>query len=129
MFTPQERLIFGPYFNGAEQVYADPIRVYHRLVAALDGDPNAWLKRFGEPLDTEARDKVINAAGWSLEMVPFDKKTGQGATEAEVETVLRGYLEWLRGNVRPEANSATSSPPSPACSVAPPPILSGSSSG
>ena len=110
MYTEEQRRVFGPFWDGSCNVYRDPIRVHRRLVHALGGEPNEWLSKFHTG-DYDAVEKVIQAAGWALEMIPFDYVTGDGATEAEVEDALRSYLGWLEGKDLPVAISPTSSRP------------------
>lgn len=110
MFTDQQRTIFGPYFNGQEEVYGDPLKIHRRLCHALGGDPNAVIAEANKG-DNDARERVLDAAGWSLEMVPFDKRTGQGATEEVVDQALRQFLEWLEGNAQRAGSYLTCSRP------------------
>jgi hypothetical protein len=111
MYAPHERLIFGPFDRGdGRATYADPIRAYRRLCAALGGEPNKWITKSNEG-DNAAREKVIDAAGWALEMVPFDKETGQGATEGLVYTNLRAFLGFVLGNWPRAASLPTSARP------------------
>lgn len=102
----ETHLIFGPYWDGAAGVYADPYRVHRRLVAALDGRPNEYLKNYRT--DPEAKDRVLEAARVALDMVPFDKTTGRGATEADTEAALLAYLSFFASRGRRAATSPTS---------------------
>lgn len=97
LYTPEERGIFGPYDPGdGTPVYADPIRVRRKLSAYLDG---RWEIVFGQMvqkdnplLADEARDRVLAAAVAALELVSFDRSTGQGLTEDRVVAVLNDFL-------------------------------------
>lgn len=111
MFSESERKIFGPYFNGESSVYADPIRVHRRLCYKLDGDPNRHFQKLrtltdpeGKPLPPDqqtpeaerfqAKERVLEAAAYALDMVPFDPQSARGATENDVMAALRAYLEF-----------------------------------
>lgn len=100
MFTEAERKIFGPYFNGAELVYADPLRVHRRLLYMLDGETNKWLEKAkSENLEErfQAKEKLLPAVVYALDMLPFDPKTGLGSLEQDVIAALRSYLEFMEG--------------------------------
>lgn len=98
---------YGPYFDGNGARHGDPLRIYRRLLTGLGGDPNRLLERYESLTDDEAREKITQAAGWALEMVPFDPQTGQGATEALVESTLRDFLGWLEGNASAVGTTVT----------------------
>lgn len=121
MFNEAQRRVFGPYFNGEDQVYADPLTVHRRLFSLL-GDPNAVLldANSDDPsLRHQAREKLLPAAREALELVPFDKKTGRGSLEQDVMAALRSYLEWMEGKGGPGSSLPTCSPPTaPASSPA-----------
>jgi hypothetical protein len=113
MFTEQQRRIFGPYHDGEKEVYADPLKVYRRLHYQLEGVPNKTIKDTrSEDLHvrTEARDKLVAAAVYAFDLVPFDAATGKGVLTEDVEKVLADYLEWLEKNGSREAKQRTSSP-------------------
>lgn len=98
MFNEAERRIFGPYFNGVEMVYADPLRIYRQLQAALDGDTNAYLERMRSEAAADsntAKDRVLAAVISVFGMPAFDPKTGQGTLEQDAMAVLRNYLEFM----------------------------------
>lgn len=111
MFSENERQIFGPYFNGERSVYADPIRVHRRLYYKLDGEPNRYFQRLhilkdseGNPLPPEkqvpeaerfaAKERVLEAAAYALDMLPFDPTSARGATENDIMAALKMYLEF-----------------------------------
>lgn len=126
MYTEQERRIFGPYFNGAENVYADPIRAHRRLFAALDGDLNKYLREARPdlrdlPADESpeqmtlrlrAEERLLGATVAAFDLVPFDARTGVGALESDAWAVLNSYLEWLEKNGSRGPSCATCSLPS-----------------
>lgn len=111
LYAGRERSIFGPYFDGARTRHGDPLRIYRRLVYALGRDPNRWLERYDDLGDDDANEKVVQAAGWALEMVPFDPETGRGATESHIEVALRAFREWLEKNALQAVTSRTWLPP------------------
>jgi hypothetical protein len=129
MYAPHERLIFGPFDRGdGKATYADPMRAYRRLCAALDGEPNKWIAKFNEK-DHAGIEKVLDAAGWALEMIPFDKETGQGATEGLVESTLRAFLGYVLGNWQRAASLPTSARPTGGSTEVGPASCNTSSSG
>ncbi len=98
MYTETQRRIFGPYWNGVAQVYADPIRVHRLLTHELDGDPNKYLtgaQAEDEPTRFQARNRLLAAATRALDMIPFSPETGQGALESDVMVALSNYLEFM----------------------------------
>lgn len=118
MFNEAERRIFGPYFNGAEMVFADPIRVHRRLHFMLDGETNKYLALYRSENEVEryqAKEKLLPAAIYALDMVPFDPKTGQGSLEQDVMAALRAYLEFMDekkevGPILPTCSQPTQEP-------------------
>ena len=97
MFTPEQRQIFGPYFNGVQPVYGDPLCLYRRLVHALDGEPGRYLRGLKDAVEDvrfEAAEKLIAAARSVFGLVPFQPDTGQGTLDREALTVLRQFILW-----------------------------------
>jgi len=97
MYSEQDRRIFGPYFNGLQSVYGDPLQINRRLVHALDGDPAPVHERANSQEEAErfeAREKLVVAARYAFGMVEFNPTTGQGAVELDVWTALNSFLEW-----------------------------------
>jgi hypothetical protein len=115
-----EKKIFR-YFDGRGDAHADPLAVYRSFMECFDGDPDPVLKAArggrrpeGEPeppaeklsrLRAEA--ELARAAQVCLEMVPFDRATGEGATEEDCLRALYSWLEWLEGNAGPAASAPT----------------------
>lgn len=99
MFDDKERLIFGPYSNGARDgVYADPQAVYRRLVYALGGDPNSVLEqhRSAEPtVKFQATTRLVEASQFAFGLAPFDPNTGGGCLESHCLRILQDYLDWV----------------------------------
>lgn len=112
MFPTRKRQIYGPYFDGQSERYADPLAVLRRLRSLLGGDPGPALSRFHE--DPEAEETVLAAARDALGMAGFDPRTGSGATDADVESVLRDFLDYVEKNAEGAGSFPTSSLPTPA---------------
>src|SRR5262245_2676649 len=94
----QNREIFGPYYDGVNTVYGDPLAIYRLLVAGLDGTPNLWLGRRAsdDALErAEAEERCLAAARVAFQMVPFDRDQGTGALDQDVEVALDTYLAWI----------------------------------
>src|SRR5215469_8096350 len=129
MFSEGERAIFGPYFNGERLVHADPIRVHRRLYSKLDGDPNKYFELIrlkkdeqGNPLPedqqipleqrNQAKERVLEAGLYALDMLPFDPVSARGATENDIMAALRAFLEFRaskkgNGQMQPPCSPCT----------------------
>lgn len=97
-FSDKQRRIFGPYFNGVDTVYADPIRVYRALQHCLGGKLAEDIEKANAASHEDnfvARDRLTAAAHFAFGLRPFDPKTGDGMTETEVREVLAAYLRWF----------------------------------
>lgn len=117
MFPESKRQIFGPFFNGEKEVFADPLRVYRRLQVQLDGDANKYLEQSRSEdfsLAFHAKERIIPAALFALELVPFDPKTGKGTLEEDCIRVLNAYLEFMDEVKKNSQKQVTYSLPSPA---------------
>lgn len=114
IYSPQEREIFGPYWNGAVMRHADPLAAHVQLAHALDGEPGAWLVRArspNEPERFEALTRVEQAAREVFGMVPFDPETGGGAQLADCLSVFKAFTDWVKKNGRNTPDSPTAAPP------------------
>lgn len=94
-----ETKIFGPYWNGAEAVFGDPVRIHRRLYAKLLGRPNDFFAKVRDfekdPTGSEqAADTVEMAVRYAFDLVPFDPATGGGANQQSAFEVLNQYLEY-----------------------------------
>lgn len=98
-FTREQRSIFK-YFNGIEDVFGDPLEIFDTMTHLLGCHPNQAIARIGgveEVKDAtgkatyevngelglpalEALRRFCEAINQAFELVPFDKKTGLGAT-------------------------------------------------
>ena len=116
MWTDTQKRIFGPYNDGKQQAYADPLAVDRKLKRALGGDVNRFLERYNSEADVErmdATESLVKAAIDAFEMKPLDRTTGEGVTESEAIGVLFDYCDWLeKKNL-----TGSTSPTSPPCSV------------
>ena len=104
--------IFGPYWNGRNNVYQDPLKIRRILKAALDGKPDVWIGRTASPDPVEASlalDKIAKAARSAFDMVPFDGLSGKGATETQCLRAVQMFLDW-------QSSKKVSTKPSPICS-------------
>ena len=91
--------VFGPYYNGFTEVFGDPIVIHRRLWAHLQGRPNDYFDMIrqyeAEPVKSaEAAESVEMAVRHSFEMLPFNKDTGEGATQEDCFTALNLYLAY-----------------------------------
>ena len=114
MFTTEQRRVFGPYYDGAEYVFADPLAVYRKLSHRLDGDPNKVLQdTHSEDVETKyaAKAKLLPAAREALEMLPYDKKSGEGALDEDIWAALSAYLEYMEAKKSKGPTSPMYSPP------------------
>ena len=123
--------IFGPYWNGQNNVYGDPLRIRRLLSAGLEGKVDDWCERTKSEVPAErsaALGRIAQAGLTALDLVPFDKKTGRGLTEAQTIRTVQMFLDWTNGK---KSNSrACPTSPLPTDSGSPPPMtsMSGSSS-
>lgn len=105
------------YFNGFEDVFADPAEVDYRMSKAsenLDMEViGQWLTlptdESGEVLDdsrlspgvkanfTEACHRLLPSIRAGFEIKEFDKSTGQGMTMDELLGLYADYMEWRAG--------------------------------
>jgi len=92
-----DRDIF-PFWNGAAQVFGDPIAIYRRMLRAI-GKPLeqqiGLTKGMNELLNLEAYAKLYDATRTAFPMVPFSPENGTGATEADCQRALDALLTWL----------------------------------
>jgi hypothetical protein len=114
MFTPEERRIFGPYANAqGQQVYADPVAAYRRLLLYTEGELGTLLDGYqqGELGQARSADMLAQATIKAFELEPFDKATGKGTLQDDALALLSQFLEWRDQKKTPVVNSPTSAPP------------------
>lgn len=87
------------YHNGNEEVFADPIRCYRALYRETNGEFSSLVKDCSDKsnplLAVKAAEALIAAARVVFELKDFDKKTGEGVTDEEVDHLLDSFLGWL----------------------------------
>lgn len=91
--------VFGPYYDGMEDKFGDPVVIHRRLWARLNGRPNDYFKLIrefeAEPVKSEqAAESVEIAVRAAFNMVPFDSETGRGATQEECFAALNQFLTY-----------------------------------
>lgn len=92
------REIFGPVFNGVDQVFLDPLNVYRRLHYALDGKPNQYLKdRKSEDVQVSfpAQEKLLEAVKFAFGLQPFNPLDGSGTQDGDAFGLLWAFLNWV----------------------------------
>lgn len=103
-FDPKDRQVFC-YHDGEQQVYGDPLELHRGLVAKLidpakvvgainqadaaQGDLNTCFNAWA------ALEELIGASREVFKLQPFDRKTGQGATDAQAIAVVKHFWTWL----------------------------------
>lgn len=110
----QNKRIFK-YFDGVEEVFGDPLRIQRDLYLKL-GDPDAAFEAAQKGTDYYAANTIVDNAREAFHMVPFDPKTGIGATDEDVEaaiTALFEYFEKKSPNIatKPSSEPSTTSIP------------------
>ena len=125
-----ERLIFK-YHNGEREVFGDPLVLKDRIFELSGGEFVKWRRQVRaiplvrpEESDTEgtmayfagvieglaARKNLILLAQHIFEMVPFDDRTGKGATVTECLAVTDAFLLFLGQKKTSSAAQPTTSP-------------------
>lgn len=119
-FPDEQRRIFS-YHDGAGVVHGDPLEL-HRRVCFLLGDPSKVVDEVcsadaaGADEHTirqamAASEKLCGAIRTAFQMVEFDRKTGQGATESQCFGVWNAFCAHLAELKKKPASPLTSSPP------------------
>ncbi len=117
LFDEHERKVFS-YYDGQEERMGDPLAVYAELVCQCDGDLDGAVKASrrqapeghpeGEALPPESPDaylgrmqaqkRLLAGVRVALAMVPFDGKTGKGATDQHVLAAMNRFFGWTEKN-------------------------------
>ncbi len=109
----RQREVF-PFFDGKEDVFGDPMRIHRLLFKLLDGDPNRVIEQ-SESEDIlvagPAEELLLEAIREAFEMAPYDRRTGQGATEAHCHAALEAFATFSDEKKTPQENSPTSPEP------------------
>lgn len=119
-----ENRVYGPYYNGAEWVYADPLEVWRKL---MEGTGGSLIKIVNDSRSDEdlvafpAIEALLPAVRVAFDMVPFSKKTGGGATEDDCRRALNGFFEMISKKKETPATTPTSLPSSESVSSPCPP--------
>ena len=140
-FSVKDRMIF-PYYNGAADVFGDPLDIHDKLTDLLDGDPQTVISDTitpgtkdadgkelpGQPDSRrrfEAKRRVDAAVIEAFGMIPFDPTTGNGSNRHQRTTALNAFCAWMNGAKK----NSVAPPILPAgdCSLSPAPIMEPSS--
>jgi hypothetical protein len=104
---------FGPYWNGAADVYADPRAVQATLDLLLDDAQKISAEAQPAPegvadmakgMRREAELRILDATIAAFELIRFDKATGTGLMEHDVFAVWNQWLAYVEKK-NPEADS------------------------
>lgn len=101
------------YFNGIQEVYADPLMVHRHLMRLLDGASERIVNEANSDdvaISTPARDKLVAATRQAFGLLPFDPMTGAGAVEEEVMRIWDDFNCWLDKKKAKQETSPTDSP-------------------
>src|SRR5262249_51754015 len=113
-YTESDKRVFGPFNDGREQVYADPVASYRRLNFALGGSLKEHIRnsRSEDPTTRFAAvEKLVEATRYAFDLVPFDRLTAKGPVEAEIRILLKQFLDWVSKKNETPVTSPTCSPP------------------
>jgi hypothetical protein len=115
-FTPAERQIFGPFWDGRTVRHADPLRIRRRLAQLLGREApkllEQWQAEEAPPqVRIDAAEHFLWAVSEAFELPKFDPADGQGATEDVVIGVWNAFHDWLKKKGPTTPNGPTSSPP------------------
>lgn len=135
MFTDEQRRVFQ-FFDGKQKVWGDPVAVYERLAAALDGEINVAISATRQgmaeerdkyatddehqqalareaataPLRFQARARMWDAIRQALPMAPWnptaEKPEDVGATVGDCDAALDAFCDFLE-----QQKKNTDSPP------------------
>lgn len=106
VFSEQERKVFS-YYDGAQRVFGDPMRILRGMLREFAGDPNPALENMNHAeaaVWVPAMEGVVAAVRIAFDMVPYDKATGTGATEADCLAALHAWQEYLNSKKAPAAS-------------------------
>lgn len=114
MFTEDERRIYGPYFNGAKEVLADPLALNRKIKALMGGNPAKLVEDYNSGIAEvafEAGERFFAAVREAFGLVAFDPETGDGMTESDCLKCWNDFQSWLKKKDVTDRNSPTSVPP------------------
>ena len=109
----QERTIFGPYWTGSAQRFADPLMIRLRYQHACNGKYDEMVAnlRSKDP-DTlfKAYDGLIKSTWYAFELEPFDPATGKGTTPTDTVELAKRFAAWQAEVKKKSALKPTSAP-------------------
>ena len=94
MQTKESTRIFGPYWNGKEEVYADPFKALRLLQACCNGELENVVKDANSEdakLSSDAKGLLAEAVYLAFELYPLNTVSGQGITEEEALSVYKQF--------------------------------------
>lgn len=118
--------VFGPYFDGKAEVYADPFEAYRLVWQYLDGEPNEWIDKRSSPdpeTSSRATEKIVQATRYAFGVEPFDPVTGGGLLEDDLIDLLDRFILYCVKKKQTPSSLATSSGPTGPTSSASGPTL------
>lgn len=104
------------YFDGARHVYGDPLYVQNALARELRGQVDQVVLDCNSQDDlvaTTALRRLLDAVRVAFEMPPFDRATGQGATDRHCRDAYDALTDFF-GLSATSVAETPSSPPSTA---------------
>lgn len=113
MFTEAEKRVFK-YHDGQAEAFADPLAARRSFVVETQGRFNDLLTAYygdDELASCEAAVVLVPVVRQVFSMNPFDRDTGKGATEDDVDRVLTEFLDWCDEQKKSTVTTPTSSSP------------------
>ncbi len=124
--------VFGPYFDGEAEVYGDPTELFRELQKHSSGQLAKLVDQSREegPQDSEgdsldvleqkasarqsadsrafpAIERLQLACRAAFKMKPFDRMSGKGATERQVNKVMNDFFRYLSDEKKSTGDSPT----------------------
>lgn len=102
---------FGPYWDGENQVYGDPLELNLALVGHAEGKLSQLLedsRSDDNALAFPAIYKMRELARLTFDLIPFDKTTGSGAQAKDCDKVLTDFFAFLAKKNGQEGTKQTS---------------------
>lgn len=120
-FADNEKVPFQ-YFDGVQDVYADPLELLNQIMMRTGGKPNELRKKvFSAPPgadiqlvaeSADAVDQLVAVTRDVFRMPPFDPQTGQGAMWAHCLATWDKFAVFMKDEKKNTDTSPTTSPPS-----------------
>lgn len=89
--------VFGPYWNGAKEVFADPFKTQSLLWVKTGGRIGDLISDYNSDNPAAKADatlKLAYAAREAFSLAEVDVDTGEGVTQDLVIELLRTFLAW-----------------------------------